>query len=411
MESHLTEIPLGGPVAAVPAAVPLRTYIAVTFWGEEYRQYFLKFCLASLMSPNNIPGIQDKSSARLLIATRDDDWRALQSDPIFVAAKQHIAIEHVRHEAPLDVSNDNKMFAMSQGHKLLTGRMFEDRAHGIMVYPDVVFADGAIKRIEQLALSGYKVVLCIAVRFANEGLIDELERLGRVAHGMPIVVDAKELAHLTIKHIHSETTRCEFDADLDDQGVCSFFWVVSPGKDLLFHCANWAPLLLDYGSLSHHDDSTFDKWTFDGDYVARNFSNVNDIYVVRDTTELFVSGFTAESKVAYRQVHLFPYRFPKFRAAIKIMRAREHVDRHGILDDVKKEFFRVPIRVRGGTSSEAAWSQAEQQAATVIGRISEPSAMLAVSCFCWSIIRGFASLGRRFLRRLRWLQSQRLHRV
>ena len=397
----MTETHLGNAVAVVPRAVPLRTYIAVTFWGEEYRQYFLKFSLASLMSPNNIPAIQDKNGARLLIATRDDDWRALQSDPIFVAARQHITIEHVLHEAPLDVTNSNKMFVMSQGHKLLTRRMFEDRAQGVMIYPDVVFADGAIRRIEQLALSGYKVVLCIAVRFANEGLIDELERLGRVGRGMPIVVDAKELARLTINHIHSETTRCEFDADLDDQGVCSFFWIVRPGQDLLFHCANWAPLLLDYSSLSHHDNSTFDKWTFDGDYVARNFSDVNDIYVVRDTAELFVSGFTAESKVGYRQVHLFPYRFSGLRAAIKIMRAREHVDRHGILDDVKKEFFRVPIRVRGGASSEDAWRAAERQAALVVGRISEPSKMLAVSCFCWSIIRGFASLGRRLLLRLR----------
>ncbi|HUD88234.1 MAG TPA: hypothetical protein VMR17_17470, partial [Xanthobacteraceae bacterium] len=128
-------------MADAPGANRLRTYIAVTFWGEEYRRYFLDYCLASLMAPDNIPAIENKRDARLLIATRQDDWDALQQEPIFIAASRHIAIEHVLHEAPLKVPYNKKMMIMSQGHKLLAQKMFADRAHGVMVYPDVIFAD------------------------------------------------------------------------------------------------------------------------------------------------------------------------------------------------------------------------------------------------------------------------------
>src|ERR1700685_2811905 len=109
-------------------AVRPRTYLAVVFWGKEFRQYFVDYCLASLMAPSNIPAISNKSDARLLIATRDDDWQALQSEAMFIAAKQHIRIEHVRHETPLEVPENKKMGEMSRGHRLLTRRMFDDRA-------------------------------------------------------------------------------------------------------------------------------------------------------------------------------------------------------------------------------------------------------------------------------------------
>ena len=221
-----------------------RTFIAATFWGEQYRRYFLDYCLASLMAPDNIPAIENKGDARLLLATPDEDWHAMQSEPIFIAAKQLIPVEHIRHEVPLKVSREDKMSVMSQGHKLLAQRMFKDRAQGVIVYPDMILADGSLKKIEQLAQRGYKAVLCLAVRFANEGLIDDLKLRKLVTHGEPIIVNPEELARLTIKNMHSEVVRLEFDASIDDQGAAAAsFWVVKPGQNLLFHSVNWAPLI------------------------------------------------------------------------------------------------------------------------------------------------------------------------
>ncbi len=403
----MTEIARENVTADVCAAIQPRTYIAVTFWGEEYRRYFLDFCLASLMAPGNIPAIEYSNTARLLVATRDDDWQALQTEPTFVAVKKYIAVEHVRHEAPLNTPHSKKMYFMSQGHKLLAQRMFEDRARGVIVYPDMILADGALRRIEQLASSGYKVILCLAVRFANEGLIDELRFLKLIEPGKPLAISPEELVRLTIKHMHSEAVRLEFDADLNDQAACSFFWVVTPGQNLLFHCANWAPLLIDYGAVSHHDDSTFDEWTLDGDYVAKNFADIADIYVVRNTTELFISCFTPESKVSFSKMRLFPYRFASLRTPMKIVRAREYMDSFDILDDVKKRLFRVPIRVQGGAATEIAWREAELRAATIVERMNDLSVRLKICYFFWSIVRRCLTRILRFRRRLREVVHRR----
>lgn len=374
-------------IAEPPGNAGAPTFIGLTFWGEEYRRYFLDYCLASLMSPNNVPAIRNKRDARFLIATTQDDWDAMQTEPIFIAAREHIGIELVRHDVPGYVGNDTKMMVMSQGHKLLAQRMFEARAHGVIAYPDVIFADGAVKRIEQLAMSGYKVVLCIAVRFANEGLIDELKSGGFVERGKPLIIAAAELARLTLRHLHSEVVRLEFEAEFDDQAACSFFWVVAPGRDVLFQCTNWAPILIDYGSLHSHDDSTFDKWTLDGDYVARNFTNTSDIYVVRDTSELFLSGFTAEAKVSYRTIRILPYRFAPLRRFLKAARAHEYMGAYNVLDPVKREGFRVPIRMRGGTASEAEWRDAEARGAKLVHDVIEPNLALRFCAFGLSWLR------------------------
>jgi hypothetical protein len=155
-ENEMSDFAATNMATAPPRSGVAKTYIAVTFWGEEYRQYFLNYCLATLMAPNNVPAISNKNAARLLLATRRDDWETLQSEPIFVTAKQHIAVDHLTHDAPLHAGHETKMSVMSQGHKLLARRMFEDRAHGIIVYPDMLLADGAIRRIEQLAANGYR---------------------------------------------------------------------------------------------------------------------------------------------------------------------------------------------------------------------------------------------------------------
>jgi hypothetical protein len=364
------------PEAVGQVATMLRTYLAITFWGEEYRRYFLDFCLASLMAPKNIPAIKNKLDARFLIATTQADWDAMQSEPIFMAANEHIRFEHLPHAVPDKTTNANKMKVMSEGHKLLAQRMFADRAHGIFLYPDIVIADGAVMRIEELAREGYKVVLCIMVRFSSEALIAALRADGVAERGRPIVIDALTLARMSLEHLHSETIRLEFESEITDQGACSFFWVVNPGRDVLFQCTNWAPILIDYSSLHHHDDSTFDEWTLDGDYVAKNFAKADDYYVVRDTSELFIGSFNDEAKVSSPRTKFWLYRFGPLRRALKAARARENMDAQHVLDEAKREFFRIPIRVRGGNATESEWTLAERQGAKLVKDVLEPNLVL-----------------------------------
>src|SRR5271156_2449586 len=64
-------------------------YFIVVVWGECFTDYLLNFCIASLLSPNNIPALLN-SGNKFLIATTDEDWARMQSRPIFQLLKQYI---------------------------------------------------------------------------------------------------------------------------------------------------------------------------------------------------------------------------------------------------------------------------------------------------------------------------------
>lgn len=344
-------------------------YLAVTFWGEEYRRYFLDFCLASLLAPGNIPAIGDKTSARLLIATTDDDWAALQSEPAFRAAQDLISVERVPFALRVYSTDHEKMLVMSEAHRSLTRRMFDDRAIGIFLYPDTVIATGFISRLERLREDGFSAVMFMNVRFANEGLPLEIERRGLVERGRPLALSAKELAQLTITHMHSELKRSGFDNDYDDFGCSSFFWEVVPGEDLLFHCGCWVPLLIDYSSLRAHDDGALECSTLDGDYVANNLTKSDKIYFVRDTSEIFMTSFTPETHVTYSLAPVLHYRYRRVRTVIKILNAHKFLYQQAPMNWLARIHFAEPVRLCGGDAAEWKWRQVERHAANIVKRI------------------------------------------
>jgi hypothetical protein len=347
----------------------MRIYLAITFWGEEYRRYFLDYCLASLLAPGNLPAITDKAGARLLIATNDRDWAALQTEPTFIAAKKLISIEQVPFSNKSYSNAHEKMLVMSDAHRRLARKMFEQRAHGIFLYPDTIIAMGFISKLEELWRSGTGVVMFMNVRFANEGLISEVKRRGLIKPGEPIGLSSAELVRLTIRHMHSEMKRSGFENNCEDYGSSSYFWVVTPGEDLLFHCGSWIPALIDYGSIDKHDDTTFESCTLDGDYVAKNLSGSKGVHFVRDTGELFLISFTPESTVNYLLTPCFRYRLPPLRAALKILHAHDFLYKQGTLDWLRKEQFRLPVRFRGGNAPDSRWRDVECRAAGIIKRM------------------------------------------
>ena len=360
----------------------MRAYLAVTFWGEEYRRYFLDFCLSSLLGSGNLPAISDKSSARLLIATTDRDWVALQGEPTFLAARELISIEHVPFTGP-ETPDSKLMLVMSQAHKLLAQKMFEDRAQGIFLLPDMIAATGYVPKLEELWRRGFALIMSMNVRFANDGFIREIKDWVLAHPGEPIALSSSELVRLTLRHMHSEMRRNGFDNPFDDYGSSAYFWNVGSGEDLLFHCGSWLPSLIDYGALNTHDDSSLDSSTLDGDYVANNFPDPRDIYFIKDTAELFMVTFTPESSRHYSLTPLFLYRIPILRVAFKI------VGGHNFLYEqapawLKKDQFQLPVRFRGGSAPESQWRSVESRAANIIAQMEHGGTLAAkIGYFCY----------------------------
>jgi hypothetical protein len=245
--------------------------------------------------------------------------------------------------------------------------MFEDRAYGCFLYPDIVIATNFVSKLDELARRGIKTVLFMNVRFGNEKSLNALRASGLVRPGQPLEVAPDALVRLILENMHSEMARNEFDSLADDYGSASFFWRV-PGNNLVFHIGSWAPVLIDYGSIEQHDVSAFDDWTIDGDYIAKNFPNPDDVYASLHSDEMFLISFTPESQLHYSLAPYLPYRWRWLRELLKTYMAHNYLYGY-VLDPVKKRLVHHPVRLRGGQASEAEWRAVEARAAAVMLRI------------------------------------------
>jgi hypothetical protein len=271
-------------------------YLGVVLWGEEFRNYFLKFCLPSLLSPNNIPALENQTDSRFLICTTQADWTAMQADETFGLLKKQI--KPVLLELKGLPGPGSKMQVMSEGHKALACRMHELRAYGTFIYPDTVFADGVLTECQRLAKEGKKVVLAHCPRFANEGLLRELAERGLIKPGTPITLAPRELIALALPHMHSESRRYEWEAPyFYAESPVMVWWQIPEG--LLVHTVAWAPMVVDYNAITHHDTGTLDHWTIDGDYIHKNFSDPNDVCAVTESDSITLMSFTPESSLTY----------------------------------------------------------------------------------------------------------------
>ena len=256
-------------------------YFTVVFWGDEHRAYFTDLLLASLLSPQNIPSLKKERRSKFLIVTTIDDWTRLQSHSLFQQLQEYM--ETIFFEMPFPTEQDSKMLVMSQGHKQVSMKAYQDQAYGVFVTPDLVLSDGSVEAMERLAEEGKKVVLCIAIRFRQETILQAMQDEGFLKDGEPLNISSRQLMRFALNHLHSETLRYEFDTPyLADSPISVYWWAVH-GEAMRIHSFSWAPLVVDYGALEQHDTKTFEKWTLDGDYIYRNFPKANDVHVITDS--------------------------------------------------------------------------------------------------------------------------------
>jgi hypothetical protein len=343
-------------------------FVAV-FWGKEYREYFLKYCLASLMSPGNIPALPADPGHRFLFCTTEADWAAVQDDPMVRRLRRHMAPELVDistfRQGP-DDPRDPSMARMSYGHLLATERAFKSRAVAVVVCPDVIFSDGAVGTLRRAVAGGKKAVIALGLRMRTETLLPALAQAGRVVDGQPMTLSGRELVRFCIEHYHSESEAFHFDAPYFAAIPVSCIWTV-PGQGAVVHTFSWAALLMDFGAIDRHRTECLEKWTMDGDYVSQNVADPGDIHVVTDSDELFMASFTKESSFSYPKYVDYWRTSRLFRVSHNVALIRQLKD-SSIMDPLKRKLFRMPILLHtNGLTPELA--AARDRAEAIIERV------------------------------------------
>lgn len=341
-------------------------YFMAVFWGATYREYFTDLLVASLLAPNNLPALDPRRRSRFLIVTTAEDWAALQQARAFHLLKAHVEPVWIEMQPP--DPDDPKMLVMSAGHKAMAARAFEDRAYGVFVTPDLILSDGSVANMERLAEAGRKVVLSVAIRFAQETMLAEMEEHGYLKPGQPLAIGSRDLMRIALRNLHSETRRYEFDAPWFAESPISVYWRVPRADGMIIHSFSWAPLLVDYAALRAHDTATFEKWTLDGDYIYRNFPDPGDVYVVTDSDEIALVSFTKEADLHFDLVPYLTSRLRWVNTCQKLQLIRELRD-SPVMDPLKRNIFPTPVHLHGDDISER-WGATRARVASLMRRLS-----------------------------------------
>jgi len=318
-------------------------YFGVVFWGDEFRNYFLDYCLSSLLAPRNIPALENKTANRFLICTTADDWEKMQGHPIFYLLKnetQPVFLDLDR----LEPSHDKMQF-MSRGHKAIACKMHEDCAYGTFIYPDTIFSDGVVAQLQRLAGQGKKVVVAHCPRFANEGFLEQLQSKNLIQVGCPLSLQGQELLRLAMPHMHSETRRYEWEAPYFHGEMPALIWWRVDRESLVVHSFTWAPLLFDYAKVKMHDTKTLENWTIDGDYIYKNITSLDEVHVETDPAVMTLISFTPEASLTY--LPLKPkllMRLPVFGSWYRKLCLRNVLHAPQV-DPLKRQLFHSPVYI------------------------------------------------------------------
>ena len=343
-------------------------YFIIVLWGERFRDYFLEFCLPSLLAPGNLPSLSTKTPSKFLIVTRPDDWEALQAAPIFKKLGQHL--EPVYIEIPACPPGRSGCQHMGVGHRMACEMAHRDQAYAAVVTPDCMLSDGSVARLQELARSGAQLVVTAALRFGEEPFLAHLQNEGvlppesRANSGLPLVISGRQMSYAAVNGFHSETLTYEWDAP-GLKVISPAAWWRVPGEDgIVLHSLSWAPLLLDYSAVADHDTSTFDQWTLDGDYLYNNAKSIKKIHVVQDSDELFLASWGPLDERPTKKTR-FP--FDKFLAG-HFFKQSFH---SGFFDPLKRELFFLPVRWHAKPLNEK-WAAVEQHAMVELLRYVKP---------------------------------------
>jgi hypothetical protein len=343
-------------------------YFIVVLWGERFRKYFLDYCVASLLSPGNLPALNTSQRSKFLIATRPQDWAAMAETKIFQALTRYV--EPVFIEIPPCPPDRSGCQHMGVGHSIACEMAHRDKAFAAVLTPDCMLSDGSIARLQELARNGTELVLTAALRFGEEPFLAHLREQGllveedRAQTGAPLVISGREMVYAAVNGFHSETLAYEWDAP----GVLvispAAWWRVPDEDGIVLHSLSWAPLLLDYASVDDHDVSTFDQWTLDGDYLFNNAGKMKKIHVVQDSDEVFLASW---APLADRPVSRNRVPFEKLIAGNFFRRSFYS----NFFDPLKRKLFFQPVRWHSKALNEQ-WDIVEKRATQKLSRWVEP---------------------------------------
>ena len=180
----------------------MRTPIALvcTVWGAEFCDFFCRYCLATLLSPANLPRACADHDLTLLLYTTEDDLARMQTHPNFRKLADIIAIKSTLIETLPPGARSGHWIQWH--HALLSSDQFDAF---ILLIPDCLYANDALPQIAN-ALQTSDVVFYCVPQVCIEPLVAPLQQALQAVDGEPgcthLDFSEQDIAGLFVKYIN-----------------------------------------------------------------------------------------------------------------------------------------------------------------------------------------------------------------
>lgn len=236
-------------------------------WGQHHIDLFLKVGLPSLLSPGNLPAL-DLSESTLVIHTEHDDLGQIHAGELDALTRRfgRVIFEQIE-------GGPDKYAVMTAAHRDAITYAEPDMA---LVFPlaDHVWADGALKRMNQIAEKEYTVIHLPCIRMNMTNVVPWL------AAGTP-VLSPRLLVGIGLKNLHP-VAFAHMWSDRDDScgHPSNLYWRVGGG--LLAHAFHMHPLMVRPERKA--------EWlsTIDDDFILASCPDLARHYVVQDSDDICV---------------------------------------------------------------------------------------------------------------------------
>src|SRR5262245_42840714 len=154
-----------------------RVALVCLVWGEEFADFFARYCIPSLLEPHNLPGIAGEQEVTLLLYTDLATREFLEQCESFTTLGTFVQIEwHMLEQLPAAARGNHWV----PWQRAVAGRSGDFDAF-LVIIPDCVYASGSLGRIVA-ALEEHDTVYYTLPQVCRETVGAELDGL-RVVDG------------------------------------------------------------------------------------------------------------------------------------------------------------------------------------------------------------------------------------
>lgn len=264
-----------------------RIFITAAIWGTSYIETFIRYNLATQMSPNNIPALASFCDVTYQFLTTPQDKTHLEQNPLFQEMASICTIDWRMLDElfpPESRSNNDKYFFLS---KLQNFSMQSAIGHDILIfnYADFVWADGSMRNLVQCFKPETDAILSFCLPVDQKTGSAALDQCAANEKGC-IALSPREATRIALDHMHRETRLRIWDAEHFTNNPTYILWQVAQ-EGFLITAYHQTILAMRVEASNPFYYNGIVTNSLDGYYSAVLATNANIIHA-NDSDEIFI---------------------------------------------------------------------------------------------------------------------------